>query len=113
MPSVTNPKVNPGNFKPGNPGRKAGTPNKLTSTVKMLVMGALEAKGGQAWLEKQMEKHPVAFMALLSRIIPTQIIGDLSYRYVARIPPPEKDSQAWLKHYAPQPTQQLPPPTKH
>jgi hypothetical protein len=104
--------ANATSFKPGNPGRPPDTRNTITKTVKMLVMGALEAKGGQKWLEEQMVAHPVAFMALLSRIIPTQIIGDLSYRYVARIPPPEKDSQAWLKTYAP-PALPAPTQTKH
>lgn len=90
-------------------GRKPGTPNKLTSTVKMMVLGALESKGGQTWLAKQMKDNPVAFMTLLGKIIPTQIVGDMSYRYVARIPKPEENTDQWLKSYGPKPTHPAPP----
>lgn len=86
-------------------GRTAGTPNKLTATVKMMVLGALAAKGGQKWLEKQMNAEPVAFMTLLGKIIPTQVVGDVSHRFVARIPAPAENPEEWLKTYAPpQPT---------
>lgn len=94
-------------------GRTKGTPNKLTSTVKMMILGALDSKGGQKWLEKQMDKYPQAFMTLLGKIIPTQVVGDMSYRYVARIPPPEHDPEEWLKKYAPPPTQTTTSATKH
>lgn len=99
-----------GGKRPGS-GRKPGSPNKLTSTVKMMVLGALEAKGGQTWLEEQMDKYPQAFMTLLGKIIPTQVVGDMSYRFVARIPPPEADTDKWLKKYAPRTHQ--PSATKH
>lgn len=82
-------------------GRQAGTPNKVNATVKMMVLAALEAKGGVEWLKKQMDKEPVAYMTLLGKIMPTQVVGDVSYRYVARIPAPEKDPKAWLKTWAP------------
>jgi len=68
-----------GKFKPGPArgqrfgGRKKGTPNRLTSDVKAMVLGALQAKGGQAWLEKQMEAYPTAFMSLLGRVLPMQV----------------------------------------
>lgn len=84
-------------------GRKKGTPNKLNATVKMMVLGALEKMGGEKWLMKQADKHPQAFMTLLAKIIPTQVVGDMSYRYVARMPPPEGDTDEWLKKYAPPP----------
>ncbi len=96
-----------GGRRPGS-GRKPGSPNKLTSTVKMMILGALDAKGGQKWLEKQMEKYPQAFMTLLGKIIPTQVVGDMSYRFVARMPPPESDPEEWLKKYTPKPTHQAP-----
>jgi hypothetical protein len=85
-------------------GRTAGTPNKLTSTVKMMVLGALDALGGQKWLVKQAKAHPQAFMQMLKQIIPTQVVGDMSYRFVARMPKPEGDTDEWLKTYAPKPT---------
>lgn len=96
-----------GGRRPGS-GRKPGTPNKLTSTVKMMVLGALDALGGQAWLARQAKKHPQAFMTMLGKIIPTQVVGDMSYRFVARMPPPEKDPEQWLKRYAPKQTHPAP-----
>jgi hypothetical protein len=90
-------------------GRKEGTPNVLTSTVKMMVLGALAKLGGETWLMKQARKHPQAFMQMLRHIIPTQVVGDMSYRYVARIPAPEENTDEWLTKYAPPPTHPAPP----
>jgi hypothetical protein len=56
-------------------GRKKGVPNKLSADVKAMVIGALHAKGGQEWLEQQMEKNPAAFLALLGKILPMQVSG--------------------------------------
>jgi len=85
-------------------GRTAGTPNKLTSTVKMMVLGALDKLGGEDYLVRMAKKHPQAYMTLLGKIIPTQVVGDMSYRYVARMPKPEGNTDEWLKTYAPKPT---------
>ena len=60
--------------KPG-PGRPKGAKNKITSDIKSMVLGALDAKGGQAYMEKQAEENPNAFMALVAKILPTQITG--------------------------------------
>ena len=96
-----------GGKRPGS-GRKAGVPNKLTATVKMMLLDALQKKGGVRYLMKMADKHPQSFMTLLGKIIPTQVVGDMSYRYVAEIPPPETDADEWLKKYSPKPTHQAP-----
>jgi hypothetical protein len=54
-------------------GRIKGVPNKLTSDVKAMILGALHAAGGQRWLEEQMAANPAAFMTLLGKILPTQV----------------------------------------
>jgi len=41
-----------------------------------MILAALIAKGGQAYLEEQAEKNPVAFMTLLGKILPLQINGE-------------------------------------
>lgn len=66
------------NLKAG-PGRPKGLQNKVTKDIKAMILGALEAKGGQAWLEEQMEANPTAFMTLLGKIVPTktEISGSL------------------------------------
>lgn len=89
-------------------GRQAGTPNKLTATVKMMVLEALSKAGGVKYLKQQAKENPTAFMTLLGKIMPTQVVGDVSYRYVARIPAPEGDPKAWLQKYAPTPTHPAP-----
>ena len=65
-------------------GRKAGVPNKLTKDLKAMVLGALEANGGQKWLEAQMEKNPTAFMTLLGKVLPTTLAGSVEVKCDAR-----------------------------
>ena len=54
-------------------GRTKGTPNKTTKALKEMIEGALEAKGGQAWLERQMDENPAAFMTLLGKTLPRDL----------------------------------------
>ena len=60
--------------KPG-PGRPKGSKNKITNDIKAMVLGALEALGGQEYMEQQARENPNAFMALVGKILPTQITG--------------------------------------
>jgi len=62
-----------GEPRPSNAGRKVGASNKLTRDIREMILGALSAVGGQAYLVKQAELNPVAFMSLLGKIMPTQI----------------------------------------
>jgi hypothetical protein len=65
--------------KPGTPktgGRVKGTPNRITADVKAMVLGALNAVGGQKYLEEQAHENPVAFMSLLGKVLPLTIGGD-------------------------------------
>lgn len=56
-------------------GRPKGAENKNTRAIKDMILAALDAKGGQAWLEKQMVENPTAMLSLIGKIIPTQITG--------------------------------------
>jgi hypothetical protein len=96
-----------GEGKPG-PGRPKGAENKLTKTVKMMVLAALDKVGGEKYLARMAKSHPQAFMTLLGKILPTQVVGDMSYRFVARMPKPEGNTEEWLKSYAPKPTHEAP-----
>jgi hypothetical protein len=107
MDTTKKPKGKHGGRRPGS-GRKPGVPNKLTATVKMMLLEALEKEGGVKYLRRQAKKNPHAFMTLLGKIIPTQVVGDMSYRYVAEMPPPETDPEEWLKRYSPKPTHAAP-----
>lgn len=74
----------------------------------MLVLSTLDELGGKKWLKALAKEHPQTFAQLLAKIMPTQVVGDVSYRYVARMPPPEKDPKEWLDKYSPKPTHQAP-----
>jgi hypothetical protein len=56
-------------------GRRAGTPNKLTADIKAMILGALAAKGGQAYFEKQADENPAAFLTLVGKVLPLQVSG--------------------------------------
>ncbi len=81
-------------------GRQTGTPNKINATVKMMVLGALDKLGGEKWLQKLAADHPQAFAQLLAKIMPTQVVGDVTRPFVALIPAPSGSSEEWLKTYA-------------
>lgn len=66
-------------------GRKAGVPNRLTSSVKQMILGALDDLGGQAWLTEQAKADPRAFMSLLGRILPSEIQMDASIMHTEQI----------------------------
>jgi len=56
-------------------GRKPGVPNKLSGDVRAMILGALEGAGGQAYLQRQADENPGAFMTLLGKVLPTQLTG--------------------------------------
>lgn len=56
-------------------GRPKGSPNKTTAQVKDMVLKALSNKGGVKYLERQADENPVAFMALVGKVIPLQVNG--------------------------------------
>jgi hypothetical protein len=57
-------------------GRQKGTPNKVTADLRTAILGALEAKGGQQYLEDVAANDPRTFCALLGKVLPMQIQGD-------------------------------------
>jgi len=57
-------------------GRKKGVTNKVTRELKAMILGALDAKGGQEYLERQAVENPVAFLTLLGKVLPTTLQGD-------------------------------------
>ena len=71
-------------FKAGEPrpaaaGRKPGSPNKTTQSLKeALLKAASEAGGGDmvVYLTKMALEQPSSFLALLGRVLPLQLQGD-------------------------------------
>jgi hypothetical protein len=64
-----------GNGKPG-PGRPKGVPNKATTALKDMILGALGDNGGQAYLAVQARENPTAFLTLLGKVLPMQVAGE-------------------------------------
>lgn len=61
-------------------GRKKGTPNKISGQLKDAILEAANAAGGKggtvAYLTSQATANPGPFLALLGKVLPTQIQGD-------------------------------------
>lgn len=60
-------------------GRKKGTPNKTTKLLKDAILKAAEKAGGKggivAYLQAQAISNPGPFLALLGKVLPTQVTG--------------------------------------
>ena len=54
-------------------GRPAGSPNKINAGVKSMILGALDDLGGQTWIVEQAKADPKAFLALLSKLLPSEV----------------------------------------
>ena len=57
-------------------GRVKGTPNKITAQLKDMILGALDAAGGQKYLQEQADRSPGAFLTLLGKVLPLQVTGE-------------------------------------
>lgn len=81
-------------------GRRAGTPNKLTTEVRTAVMVAFDKLGGSSWLVRVGNENPAVFCALLGKLLPHELAtsgGPLKHEVLLRWMTPE----IWLR------TQQL------
>ena len=54
-------------------GRSKGTRNRFTVALKDLILQALSDAGGVAYLARQAEETPTAFLALVGRVLPLQV----------------------------------------
>ncbi|MGH6828164.1 MAG: hypothetical protein ACREFW_04570 [Rhizomicrobium sp.] len=66
-------------------GSRKGVPNKLTRALKDLVLAALADAGGQAYLARQADENPTAFMGLLGKLLPRELAGDAERPLITRI----------------------------
>jgi len=71
------------------PGRPKGLRNVVTRTMKSLTLGALDAVGGQRHLERmatsKVASDRAAFMALLGRLVPLEVAGQIDAALSVRI----------------------------
>ena len=56
-------------------GRRKGSQNKFTASVKEMIIGALQDVGGRDYLAAQALENPAAFMSLIGRVLPLQLAG--------------------------------------
>jgi hypothetical protein len=52
-------------------GRPKGVPNKATKALKDMILGALDAAGGEDYLQRQADENPGPFMALIGKVLPS------------------------------------------
>lgn len=57
-------------------GRQKGVPNKINRDLKEMILGALDKAGGIEYLVKQSKEKPVAFLALVGRVLPMTVASD-------------------------------------
>ena len=82
---------NTGQFGKGNPGKPKGAVNKTTKALKDMILGALDAKGGQKWLEGQMDENPAAMLTLLGKVLPQDIKASVTTTLTQRVVEVPKD----------------------
>ena len=54
-------------------GRQKGVPNKFNADVKAMILQALNGAGGAAYLQRQADENPAAFMSLVGKVLPMQV----------------------------------------
>lgn len=59
-------------------GRVKGTPNHNTTALKDAIMGAFDASGGQAYLQRVADEDPRTFCTLLGKVLPTEVKADVN-----------------------------------
>lgn len=69
---------NTGQFGKGNPGKPKGATNKVTRELKEMILGALDKAGGEDYLVAQAHENPNAFMALVGKVLPMQLKGEVN-----------------------------------
>lgn len=60
-------------------GRKKGSLNKYTSTIKDAVLETFEKLGGVKYMTTWAKKNPTDFYRIASKLIPQQINGEISH----------------------------------
>lgn len=91
----------------GNPktgGRNKGTRNKTTALLRDAILEAAELAGDKdgmvGYLVKQAKENPVLFMGLLGKVLPLQIVSEITQRVAEvtdEIMTPEEWADQWAK----------------
>ena len=65
-----------GDKKPANSGKKKGTMNKVSASLKEMILASLDEVGGQAYLVEQAKNNPNAYITLIGKVLPTTLASD-------------------------------------
>jgi len=65
-------------------GRKPGVQNAVNTELKQVILRAFDKLGGEEYLIELAKEHPVAFVGLLAKIIPRDIVADVNLRTVLK-----------------------------
>lgn len=57
-------------------GRQKGTTNKVTASLKEMILASLDEVGGQAYLVEQAKNNPNAYITLIGKVLPTTLAND-------------------------------------
>lgn len=55
-------------------GSRKGIQNKISADLRAMVLGALDKCGGQEYLQRQADENPTAFMALVGKCLPKNVL---------------------------------------
>ena len=77
-------------------GRKPGSPNKITRELREMILHALDKAGGVAYLVEQAHANPAAFMTLLAKTMPKDVVIQSVRGYLCA-PEQAASMQAWAQ----------------
>lgn len=82
-------------------GRAAGTPNKMSATVKENVIAVFNRLEGTAGMAKWAKENPTAFYQIYSKLLPSEVENKHSGAVtMAHAPAPEISKEEWLAAFA-------------
>lgn len=77
--------TNAGSFKKGEKrpgqGRPKGVPNKVTADLRAAILESFDRLGGVGYLVKVGKKNQNAYLALVGKVIPTEIKGEVKMSF--------------------------------
>ncbi len=84
-----------GGARPG-AGRPLGGKNKSTLELREMILGALDKAGGMAYLVRQADENPAAFMTLLAKTMPKDLVIQSVRGYLCA-PEQAASMEAWAE----------------
>lgn len=87
--------------------RPVGSTNRQSKAIKDMIKAALDRAGGEEYFFRQSTENPTAFMSLIAKVIPAEIIADVKHQFeplvIRSLESIERDKQPILIEQSPQP----------